>query len=288
MMPYFEQPSVTLGPLTLHSFGLIVAIAMLAGLTIGGRRFRRVGLDRALGDRVAWWAVVGGFMGAHLFSVLFYFPHQIAENPVVLFRFWEDISSFGGILGGMIGIWIFFPLRARNVGATERLAYVDVAAFAFPIALMIGRIGCSLAHDHPGTITSFPLAISLESQEARQFIERVYTDAGRSAELPSVELLAQLGFHDLGFTEFVYLAVVLVPVMLLLGRRERAPGFFLGAFMLLYMPVRFGLDFLRVADVRYAGLTPAQWVALVVLLGVPALILRSRRHPGTGLLATEP
>jgi phosphatidylglycerol:prolipoprotein diacylglycerol transferase len=280
LIPYFAQPSVTVGPLTIHAFGVIVAMAVLAGLTIGGRRFRRPGLDQALGERLAWWAVVGGFLGAHLFSVLFYFPHELSENPLVLFKLWENISAFGGILGGMIGIWLFFRLRARSVGTATQLAYVDVAAFVFPISLMMGRIGCSLAHDHPGTVTDFPLAVSLESAEARDYIRDVYADAGRLAELPPAPALAQLGFHDLGWYEFLYLAAVVVPVVLLLGRRARAPGFFLAAFVLLYMPVRFVLDFLRVSDVRYEGLTPAQWAAPAALLGLATIIVHGRRRPG--------
>ena len=44
----------------------------------------------------------------------------------------------------------------------------------------------------------------------------------------------------------------------LLDRRPRRPGVFLVAFVGLCMPMRFLLDFLRVSDVRYAGLTPTQ------------------------------
>lgn len=284
MIPYVEQPSVTLGPLTVHAFGAIIAVAVLAGLVLGGRRFAQHGLDRTLGERLAWWAVVGGFVGAHLFSVLFYFPHKVAENPLVLLKLWEDISSFGSVLGGLFGIWLFFRLRAPEVDPASRWAYLDVAAFVFPVSLMIGRIACSLAHDHPGTLTSWPLAVSLESAEARAYIAGVYQAAGRVAELPPVPELARLGFHDLGWYELLYLGAVVVPILLWLDRRRRVPGTFLLAFLLAYLPIRFVLDFLRVADARYAGLTPAQWVALAGLLiaapYVAAVVARGRRMPG--------
>lgn len=65
------------------------------------------------------------------------------------------------------------------------------------------------------------------------------------------------------------MAIVVVPVFVLLDRKERGPGFFLAAFAALYMPVRFMLDFLRVSDARYGGLTPAQWAAAAVLLSLP-------------------
>lgn len=284
MIPYVEQPSVTIGPLTMHAFGAIVAAAVLAGLVLGGRRFARLGLDRALGERLAWWAVIGGFVGAHLFSVLFYFPYEVAKNPLVLLKLWEDISSFGSVLGGVLGIWLFFRLRAPAVDPASRWAYLDVAAFVFPVSLMIGRIACSLAHDHPGTLTTGPLAVSLESAEARAYIAGVYEAVGRAAELPPAPMLARLGFHDLGWYEFLYLGAVVVPLLLWLDRRRRVPGTFLLAFLLAYLPVRFLLDFLRVADARYAGLTPAQWTALAGLLiaapYVAVIVARGRRTSG--------
>jgi phosphatidylglycerol:prolipoprotein diacylglycerol transferase len=276
MIPYFQQPSLEIGPITIHAFGVIVALAVFAGLLIGERRFAALGLDRELGGRMAWWIIVAGFLGAHLFAVLFYFPRLVIEDPLVLLRLWEHISSFGGILGGAIGLWLFFRLKAREIEPATRLAYLDVAAFVFPISLMIGRIGCALAHDHPGTVTSLPLAISLESAAAQDYIAAVYADAGRAAELPSSAALAQLGFHDLGLYEALYLGVIVVPAMLLLSRQPRSPGYFLGAFVLMYMPARFLLDFLRVGDVRYAGLTPAQWVALLAVIALVVTRLRSQ------------
>lgn len=280
-VPYLTQPSFDLGPLTIHAFGVIVAAAVYAGLVIGGRRFTRLGLDRALGERLGWWAIVGGFLGAHLFSVLLYFPEKVAENPLVLLKLWEDISSFGSILGGGLAIWLFFRIRARTIEASMRWIYLDVAAFVFPISLMIGRLACALAHDHPGIVTGFSLAVSLEGQQARNHITRVYADAGRLSELPAPPALAGLGFHDLGWYEFLYLAIIAVPLILLLERRERRrgtlrPGIFLASFIALYMPVRFMLDFLRVSDVRYAGLTPAQWAALIALALLPVLLRHIR------------
>ena len=271
MIPYFQQPSVDIGPLTIHAFGVLVALAVFAGLLIGERRFAALGLDREVGGRMAWWIIVAGFLGAHLFAVLFYFPRLVLDDPLVLLRLWDHISSFGGIIGGGVGLWLFFRWKAPEIEPAARVAYLDVAAFVFPISLMIGRIGCALAHDHPGAVTAFPLAISLESAAAQDYITGVYGEAGRSAELPPAPALSHLGFHDLGFHEALYLGLVVVPAMLFLSRRSRPNGFFLGAFVLLYMPARFALDFLRVSDVRYAGLTPAQWVAasaLMILLGV--------------------
>lgn len=286
MIPYLVQPSVSLGPITIHAFGVIVALAVLAGLELGRRRFRHLGLDARLGEGMAWYAIVGGFLGAHLFSVIFYFPQKVAENPLVLFKLWEDISSFGSILGGFAAIWLYFHFKAPQLGMTSRWAYLDVAAYVFPVSLAIGRIACSLAHDHPGTVTTFPLAVSLGSDAAREFLVAVYRGAGRLAELPPPEALGQFGFHDLGWYEFLYLGLVVVPTVLLLGRKARPTGTFLVVFIVLYTPVRFALDFLRVGDVRYAGLTPAQWTAAGLFLVAVAAWVKWVRHPATALAET--
>lgn len=274
MIPYFEQPCAHIGPLRLCAFGFIVAASVLAGLELGRRRFRHLGLDAGVGESLAWYAIVGGFLGAHLFSIIFYFPEKLADDPLLLLRVWEDISSFGGIIGGFLGILLFFRRKLPNADASTRLAYLDVAAFVFPVSLMIGRIACTFAHDHPGTITRFPLAISLERADARAYIAAVYENAGRVAELPPPDVLSTMGFHDLGWYEFLYLAAVVVPLTLWWGGTSRRPGFFLGAFALLYAPVRFALDFLRVSDARYVGLTPAQFAALAILF---AAVLQLRR-----------
>ena len=272
MLPYFEQPAFHLGPLTIHAFGVAVAVAMWFGLTFVQKRFERGALDPAVGQKLGGWMVVGGIAGAHLFSVFAYFPHKLRDDPWLLLRVWEDISSLGGILGGVAAGLLFFAIRARNSDSEIRLAYLDAIAFVFPGALAIGRIGCALAHDHPGVITTFPLAISLKTGAALEYIRGVYSAAG--LRLP--DNVGQMGFHDLGLYELLYLAVVVVPLFAYWARRRQPTGFYLAAFAALYFPVRFALDMLRVSDVRYLRLTPAQWAAALIMAGLPFAVLRHR------------
>lgn len=51
--------------------------------------------------------------------------------------------------------------------------------------------------------------------------------------------------------------------------------FFVGLLAVAYAPVRFGFDFLRTVDVRYAGLTPAQWACFAVIGAGGYLMARS-------------
>jgi len=273
MIPFFQQPTLQLGPLTIHAFGAFVALAMMWGTAAAERGFRRDGPDVSVGSRLGAWTLAGGLIGAHLFSVLFYFPHKVMADPWLLLRVWEDVSSFGGMLGGLSGVVLFLYVGAGHAAFPRRWDYLGVVARVFPASLAIGRLGCAFAHDHPGTTTFFPLAISLRSDAAIRFIRGVYADAGLVADAGASGQAAPTGFHDLGWYEFLFLALVIVPLFQLLQRRYRPGRSHLIAFPVLYLPVRFGLDLLRIADVRYAGLTPAQWVSgLTMLLSVFAMI----------------
>jgi phosphatidylglycerol:prolipoprotein diacylglycerol transferase len=279
MIPYFPQPEYHLfGPVTVHAFGGIVALAVIVGWRMVLARARRKGLDPERFEDLLLYVILSGFVVAHLYSVLAYFPREAMEDPLLLLKFWENISSFGGFAGGLLGIWLFFRFKARDLDASARLLYMDVIAYAFPFAWAIGRAACSVAHDHPGTVTTFPLGISLRSPEAQAYITFFYREAGRLAELPPPAVLSRMAFHDLGWYEFLYMSCLMVPAFLVLDRKPRPPGFFLIAFLLLYVPVRFFLDFLRIGDARYLGLTPAQYAGIAVFLAAVYFPVRLARR----------
>jgi phosphatidylglycerol:prolipoprotein diacylglycerol transferase len=267
LIPYFPQPEYHLfGPVTVHAFGAFVAVAVVAGWRMVVARTRAKDLDSELVQDLLSYVILSGFVVAHLYSVVAYFPRETMENPLLLLKFWENISSFGGFVGGLLGLRLFFRFKARDVDAATRLRYLDVIAYVFPFAWAIGRIACTVAHDHPGTVTTFPLGIRLNSPEAQAHIAFFYREAGRLAELPPPAGLAKMAFHDLGWYEFLYVSCLMVPAFLALDRKPRPPGFFLIAFPLLYVPARFLLDFLRIGDARYFGLTPGQYAGVAVFL----------------------
>jgi phosphatidylglycerol:prolipoprotein diacylglycerol transferase len=280
LIPYFQQPSLHLfGPVTIHAFGFLVAMAVIAGSKLALIRCGRRKMDPDVCAGLIFYALFAGFLVAHVFSVLAYFPRQALEDPLLLLKFWENISSFGGMVGGVLGIWLFFRFRAPGLDARTRWEYLDVIAFVFPFAWAIGRLACTTAHDHPGTLTTFPLAVSLKTPEARAYVTAVYQDAGRLAKLPGPSELARMSFHDLGWYEFLYTLLTIVPVFLLLDRRPRPPGFYVIVFLLLYVPARFGLDFLRLSDARYFGLTPGQYAGLAVFVAALYALRRNAAAP---------
>ena len=254
MVPYFEQPILRIGSVDLQTFHLLVVLGAAVGYRVAVRRAVHTGLARGDAAHAVAWAIAWGFVGSHLFEVIAYHPALLTRDPVELLRVWGGMSSFGGILGGLLAAFVVMRHRAMTPESMARL--VDAVAFAFPFAWIFGRTGCALAHDHPGIPTTHWLAVRFPG--------------GPRFDLGLLELLCTLGIAAL----FAALA-----------RRERPTGFFVGLFFALYGPLRFALDMLRTDDARYFGWTPAQYLSLVgAVVGLCVLAgLARRRLPAPAL-----
>jgi phosphatidylglycerol---prolipoprotein diacylglyceryl transferase len=238
MIPWFVIPPLQLGPLAVQPFGVLAAAGVFLAGKLLTREAARRGLDPLPLEKAAGWALVGGIAGAHLVHVLFYHPEELREGgPLQLFKIWDGLSSTGGVIGGLAAILIFFHLQHLRFSR-----FADVFALGVAPGWMVARLGCFSVHDHPGVLTSFPLAVAFP-QGAR---------------------------HDLG----LYDAIVLGALSLLLYALDRRGLFrdrLLALLAVLYGTSRFLLDFLRArdlpySDARYLGLTPAQFACIALAI----------------------
>jgi phosphatidylglycerol:prolipoprotein diacylglycerol transferase len=118
----------------------------------------------------------------------------------------------------------------------------------------IGRLGCSLVHDHPGRAVAPDTWLALGP----------WPDGAWR--------------HDLATIELAGLVVVAAVVFARRGWHRAPPGQLTGAVAITYGVGRFALDFLRAADARYLGLTPAQLACLAFVAG--GLWLLRTRYDG--------
>jgi phosphatidylglycerol:prolipoprotein diacylglycerol transferase len=238
VIPYFELPSLHLGPFTLQAFGLFAALGVYVAAVVAVREARRDGLDPQPLSDFAVWGVAAGVLMGHVVHLFLYHPEELSDWKRV-FAFWEGLSSFGGLLGGVLAAAVYFGRRPVRFDD-----YADAFALGIAPGWGIARVGCFVIHDHPGLPTSFFLGVDFPAS-------------------------ARLGFsgvrHDLGLYDalalFAYAALLFA-----LDRRGILRGRLLALLALLYGTSRFLFDFLRArpgdvpyADARYLGLTPAQY-----------------------------
>ena len=94
-----------------------------------------IGAGGAGGGSADSLAGFGRFVGAHLVSVVLYSPGRIVEEPLVLVKFWDGISSFGGIFGGLVVAYLFFrrlKLRMKH--------YTQALLFGAVVCLMVAGV----------------------------------------------------------------------------------------------------------------------------------------------------
>ncbi len=274
MIPYghgghlFDLPRwlPLIGGLPVHLFGVLVALGVIIGDRIVVAQGQRRGLDpndvKYMNARI----VIGGFIVAHLVSVIFYYPERIRENWTVLINPFAGLSSFGGFLGAFLA-FLYFTKRAD----INRLLYADSVALGLAVGWIFGRSGCFSAHDHPGRHVSPPSVF--------YFLSVNYPDGAR----------IDLGLYELLFT------IVLTVILFRYNREPRPRGRVIALAALIYAPARFLLDFLRETEVsaaiphpdkRYLLLTPAQWACLAT--AALAIYLWRRRPPPARADEPEP
>jgi|OM-RGC.v1.008965796 Prolipoprotein diacylglyceryltransferase len=261
LIPYFDVPVLELGPIVIDSWATLVALGFILGLEIVRARGIKLGLDvRDVVDGVV--VIVGmGFVVGHIVHVVAYNPHQLEEQGVwALLKVWAGFSSTGGFIGAVIGAVLFY----RVIRPRPFWIHADTVMFGFPFAWVLGRLGCFTAHDHVGKRSDFFLAVD--------FPERFYGGPR----------------HDLGLYEALWTMGI---AALFFAFRNRAvkPGFFMALFCMTYAPIRFILDFLRNedlrgADVRWVGLTPAQW-GMIAMFVTGAVLLVRLRSPAADAVA---
>jgi phosphatidylglycerol:prolipoprotein diacylglycerol transferase len=249
---------VAIGPITVYSFGVMLALAFLAAGNVVGRELERKGLDPELASSMVLWAAVGGLAGSRLFSVVEDWRGFVADPLSFIFT-GAGFVFYGGLLGGFVTVTLLIWRRGL-----PWLRVVDCIAPALAIGQAIGRIGCLLAGDGDwGRPSTLPWAMR-------------YPNAiiGWDAWVRENGLPIDVRVHPAPIYETLgYTAVFL---MLWSLRRTRHPdGFILWWYLLLSGVVRFLVEFVRINPPIAWGLTEAQLISLALIVVASVQIWRN-------------
>lgn len=237
-----------IGPLTVHYYGIAIAIGVVLAVLLLRRRYSALGGDPDLADRTAVWGVGIGFLGGRLAYVSTHLD-RFVDRPWAILFIWEGgLAFFGGLtLGTLAVLWYL-----RRNGA-DVWTFGDAAAPGIPLAHAIGRWGNYFNEELYGTPTDLPWGLRVTHEPQPVHPTFLY------------ESLANL---------------VLFGLLLLASRSGRIRrGGLIFCYLAGYGAIRFLTELLRTdTTFRVFGLSRNAYVALaIVVIGLVGLRWRQRQ-----------
>ena len=161
-IPSPSNGTISLGPLNLRAYGLMIALGVLAAVWLAGRRLEARGVGtREDMSYIALWAVPAGIIGSRLYHVITDW-RRFEGRWLDAFKIWQGgLGIWGGIaLGVAVGIWA--ALR-RGIPLQGGLSAITPA---LPLAQAIGRWGNWWNQELFGRPTDLPWALEVSSDKA--------------------------------------------------------------------------------------------------------------------------
>ncbi len=237
-----------IGPFTIYSFGLMAALAWLAGVVVLRSGLRRIGLGPDRADAYGFAAFVLGFIGARLNYIAIHLDEVRADPWGSIFT-GSGLVWYGGAVLGALAVWW---MARRRHDPFARVA--DAFAPALAVGYMIGRVGCQLSGDGDyGVPSNLPWAMAYPK-----------------GTVPTTERVHPTPIYEILMT---------LPIFWILWR-TRDRNWPAGSRIALYLALagieRFIVEFWRRNPVTAFGLTTPQILSLIAVVAGGALLLRNR------------
>jgi phosphatidylglycerol---prolipoprotein diacylglyceryl transferase len=247
-------PFIHIGPLTLGSYGLMVATGLICAFFILRADFARRGVS-ADAEAIIGITGLAGLVGSRLYHLL--------ESPAEFFADpWPQLFSTMGFafVGAIIGGFLALVLLARRFRMSP-LLMLDAASPAAAMGYGIGRIGCLISGDGDyGIPTALPWGMSFPN-----------------GIVPTTDRV-----HPTPIYEFM-VAILIFWILWRLGAhalKSKAPnGIIFAAYLVLTGIARFLVEIIRINPRSFYGLTNAQAASVVSLLAGIALFVYCRKAP---------
>lgn len=240
----------SIGKLTVHGYGLMIALGVVAALFLSIYRAKRRGLSGDTVESIVLLALVFGFLGAKILFVIVNFKQFLADPGSVLGS--EGFVVYGGILAGVLAVFLYCRLKKISF-----LDYFDLLVPAVALAQGLGRVGCFMAGCCYGAPTTSALGVVFPSG----------CMAPAGVKLWPTQLFSCGG--DL----------LLCVVLLLYAKKPRRRGYTGALYLALYAVGRFVIEIFR-ADARgsVGALSTSQFISIFILLAAAGLALWSKKY----------
>jgi phosphatidylglycerol:prolipoprotein diacylglycerol transferase len=237
------------GPVTIHSFGLMLAIGFLLIAWLSSKEFTRRGFSADAAGSCTLGAMIGGVLGAKLYYLVDHWSAMTADPLGTIFS-GSGLTYYGGFIGGALGV-----LLVGRRYKVPLMTLVDMGAPLVALGYGVGRIGCFLNGDDYGKVSNLPWAMAFP-KGTPPTLERV-----QPTQL--YEIVASLAIFFFLWSRR--------------GKWDDRPGFTFGLYLMLGGTERFLVEFVRLNLPVALGLTLAQWISIGLFLLGLFLIRRPRR-----------
>ena len=247
------------GDFFLPTYGVLVALAFLAGLWVTARLARRVGINQELVVNLVVYCALAGLLGAKLLMFAFDWDH-FSKNPADMFSM-ATLRAAGVYQGGLILAiaTAFWYVRRHGM---PWLQTFDAFAPGIAIGHAIGKVGCFAAGCCWGKECDLPWAVTFRNPDANALTGVPLHVALHPAQLYEVGAEALL----FGFLYWLF------------GRAHR-PGTIIALYMILSSVLRFGIEFTRFHEQALPFGLPfsiTQWIAIGLALAGAAILWTQR------------
>lgn len=263
-IPAFDLFGQSLGPFSLHMYGVLLVAALLAALWLAGKLARREGLDPQKVQDLGIASIIAGLVGAKLLLVVVDFDQYRASPRALLDVLQSGGVFYGGLLGALPVAWWYIKKHSLPLFAT-----LDVMAPAVVLGQAIGRLGCFAAGCCFGAPSTAPWSVIFHNEDAHALV-----GVPLNVPLHPSQLYESLG------------TLVLLFILLATLKKRKFAGQVAAMYLILYAILRFSLEFFRGDVARgtvFGGvLSTSQFIAIVVVfLTLAALPLIAKRKPET-------
>lgn len=229
----------SVGSIEIRWYGLLIGISLALGFYLAGRRIKKIDQDDF--DIIAWWSVILGVVGARLFYVVQNI-HYYQTFPDDILKITEGgLSIHGAIFGGLLGAYL-----AVGKDFKKLFRFTDAAVPALLLGMIIGRFGNFFNYEIFGYPTNLPW---------KMFVPEVLRPGGFT-------------HNEFFHPTFLYDAMLnlIVGIVLLTKEKNYQLGELTLKFFIGISITRFIVEFFRIGDPLFAGLTLGQIFSIAVFV----------------------
>jgi len=244
-----------LGPVSLKSYGLMLAISILTGIYLAKRQAKKEGIEPKEVETISFWLAVSGIFGARFLYTFVENGSYYWRHPIEFFYLQTGgISFFGALYTVVPTLWFLCWKKKLSF-----LQLADIFAPVLSLGLGITKIGCFLAGCCYGTVCDLPWAITFTNPQGLA--------QPKGVPLHPAQLYEAVSWISLYF------------ILVWLRKYRKVPGEIFLLFVITFGIGRALLEEFRGDSIHVKGLTSYQWMSIpVVLLGIIAWVyLRKRK-----------